>query len=82
MEGFHAHLAQTMVDTGFCAPAQSRKLRQRLRRLFNRARPDRVEINILRGILSAAQGKKTPERFHKTDPATDSGGNAAGVAEE
>jgi tRNA (cytidine32/uridine32-2'-O)-methyltransferase len=27
----------------------------RLRRLFNRARPDKNEINILRGILKAAQ---------------------------
>ena len=26
-----------------------------LRRLFNRARPDWVELNILRGILSAVQ---------------------------
>jgi tRNA C32,U32 (ribose-2'-O)-methylase TrmJ len=30
-------------------------LLRRLRRLFNRARPDRDEINILRGVLSAAQ---------------------------
>ncbi len=84
MEGFYTHLAQAMADTGFSDPAQSRKLLRRLRRLFNRARPDRLELNILRGILSAAQGKKTPERFHKTDPArsdpstTASGGNAAG----
>lgn len=82
LEGFHAHLAQTMVDTGFCDPAQSRKLRQRLRRLFNRARPDRVELNILRGILSAAQGRKTPARFRKTDSPTDSRGQAAEVSEE
>jgi tRNA C32,U32 (ribose-2'-O)-methylase TrmJ len=27
----------------------------RLRRLFNRARPDQNEINILRGILKATQ---------------------------
>jgi len=83
MEGFYTHLAQAMTDTGFSDPAQSRKLLRRLRRLFNRARPDRVEINILRGILSAAQGKKTPGRFHKTDPsrsapATEPDGNAAG----
>lgn len=63
LEGFHAHLEQTMVDTGFSDPARSRKLLLRLRRLFNRARPDRVELNILRGILSAAQGKKNPGRF-------------------
>jgi len=87
MEGFYAHLAQTMADTGFSDPAQSQKLLRRLRRLFNRARPDRVELNILRGILSAAQGKKSPERFHKTnpsrsDPSTVSGGNARGNSKE
>jgi tRNA (cytidine32/uridine32-2'-O)-methyltransferase len=77
MEGFHAHLAQTLVDTGFSDPVQSHKLLRRLRRLFNRARPDWVEVNILRGILSAAQGKKTRDRFRKAgasagDPSTES----------
>jgi len=66
MEGFYAHLAQALVDTGFSDPKQSGKLLRRLRRLFNRARPDSIEINILRGILSAAQGKKTPDRFRRT----------------
>jgi tRNA (cytidine32/uridine32-2'-O)-methyltransferase len=67
MESFHAHLAQTLMDTGFSNPGQSRKLLRRLRRLFNRARPDWVELNILRGILSAAQGKKTLGRLRKSD---------------
>ncbi len=58
IEGLHAHLAQALVDLGFSHPDQSHRLLQRLRRLFNRARPDRVEVNILRGILSAAQGRK------------------------
>ena len=58
MAGFHAHLAHTLADIGFSDPDQSTKLLMRLRRLFNRARPDWVEINILRGILSAAQGRK------------------------
>jgi tRNA (cytidine32/uridine32-2'-O)-methyltransferase len=58
MEGFHAHLAQTLSDIGFADPERSVRLLMRLRRLFNRARPDRVELNILRGILSAAQGRK------------------------
>jgi tRNA (cytidine32/uridine32-2'-O)-methyltransferase len=66
MEGFYAHLAQTLVDVGFSDPQQSNKLLRRLRRLFNRARPDWLELNIMRGILSAAQGKKTPERFVRT----------------
>jgi len=62
LEGLNAHLAQTLVDLGFADPAQSQRLLMRLRRLFNRARPDWVEINILRGILSAAQGRKSAGR--------------------
>jgi tRNA C32,U32 (ribose-2'-O)-methylase TrmJ len=30
----------------------------RIRRLFNRAQMDRNELNILRGILSAVQGRR------------------------
>jgi tRNA (cytidine32/uridine32-2'-O)-methyltransferase len=62
MEAFHGHLAQTLADLGFADPAQSEKLLRRLRRLFDRARPDPVELNILRGILSAAQGRKSMRR--------------------
>jgi TrmH family RNA methyltransferase len=59
LEGFHQHLAQTLLDIGFADPQQSEKLLRRLRSLFHRARPDRDELNILRGILSAAQGRKS-----------------------
>lgn len=62
MEGFFTHLRQTMQDIGFSNPDQSVKLQRRLRRLFLRARPDRDEINILRGLLSAAQGRKSMRR--------------------
>ncbi len=62
MEGFYAHLAQAMEDIGFSDPLRSNKLMRRLRRLFNRARPDKEEVNILRGILSAAQGRKSMRR--------------------
>lgn len=62
MEGFHRHLAQAMNDLGFSDPRQSDKLLRRLRSLFHRARPDRDELNILRGILSAAQGRKSMRR--------------------
>lgn len=57
MEMFYAHLEQTLLDLGFLNPRQPKKLMMRLRRLFNRARPDQNEINILRGILAAAQRK-------------------------
>jgi tRNA (cytidine32/uridine32-2'-O)-methyltransferase len=62
MEGFFGHLEQALVDIGFADPRQSSKLHRRLRRLFFRARPDREELNILRGILSAAQGRKSMRR--------------------
>jgi len=55
MERFYEHLEQTLLDIRFLNPRQPRKLMMRLRRLFNRARPDQNEINILRGILTAAQ---------------------------
>ena len=65
LEGLHAHLMRALVEIGFADPAQSRQLGRRLRRLCHRARPDRTEINILRGILSAAQRRKDPARFHR-----------------
>jgi len=55
LERLHGHMAEALIEIGFAEPERSRKLLRRLRRLFNRARPDDEEINILRGILSAAQ---------------------------
>ena len=67
LDGLHEHLARTLVDIGYAHPEQSTRLLMRLRRLVNRARPDWVEVNILRGILSAAQGRKTVRRFVQPD---------------
>lgn len=55
MKGFFEHLEQTLLDIRFLNPRQPKRLMMRLRRLFNRARPDQNEINILRGILKASQ---------------------------
>jgi tRNA (cytidine32/uridine32-2'-O)-methyltransferase len=57
VERFHEHLAQTLVDIDFFDPDQPKQLLTRLRRLFVRVRLDRMEINILRGILSTVQEK-------------------------
>ena len=59
MEQFYRHLEQTLVELEFLDPDNPRQLMRRLRRLYNRARPDQNEINILRGILTAAN-RKTP----------------------
>jgi len=61
MERFYAHLEHVLVELEFLDPRNPRHLMRRLRRLFNRARPDNNEMNILRGILSATlqrQGKR------------------------
>ena len=55
MEMFFVHLEQTLLDIKFMNPEQPKRLMARMRRLFNRARPDQNEINILRGILTASQ---------------------------
>lgn len=58
MEQFYEHLEETLVHLEFLDPKNPKHLMRRLRRLFGRARPDQNEINILRGILTAA-GKKS-----------------------
>jgi len=62
MEAFFRHLEQALFDIGFLQPVRGERLMRRLRRLFNRARPEAEELNILRGILSAAQGRKSMRR--------------------
>ncbi len=58
VEGLYQHFEVALTDIKFLNPASPRKLMRRLRRLFNRAQLDEMEVNILRGILSAAQGQK------------------------
>lgn len=55
MEAFYLHLQQTMADIGFLHPERSKSIMRRLRRLFNRARLDTKELDILRGIFRFSQ---------------------------
>lgn len=55
MQYFYDHLERVMLATGFLNPDNPRHLVRRLKRLFNRARPDHNEVNILRGILTAME---------------------------
>ena len=57
MEHFYTHLEQVLEDIRFLDPTNPRHLMRRLRRLFIRARPDKNEVNILRGILTAVDRK-------------------------
>jgi len=53
LEFFYEHLEQVLRSSGFLDPDNPRLLMRRLRRLFVKAEPDKNEINILRGILTA-----------------------------
>lgn len=58
LEGLYQHMQQALVDIDFLDPDKPRKLMRRLRRLYNRASLEHREVNILRGILTAAQRLK------------------------
>ena len=58
MEMFYVHLAEALTDIGFMHPDKSKSIMRRLRRVYNRARLDSKEVDILRGILRMSQGNK------------------------
>lgn len=61
LEGFYQHLEQTLLKTGFIADDHPGQVMSKLRRLFNRARPEAIELNILRGILTSIQKPKSQD---------------------
>jgi tRNA (cytidine32/uridine32-2'-O)-methyltransferase len=55
LESFHEHLAETMEELKFYDPNNPKQLITRMRRLFNRTRMDKMEVSMLRGLLSATR---------------------------
>ena len=53
LELLYTHLEQLMIASGFLDPQKPKLLMQRIRRLFARARLEKEEVQILRGILTA-----------------------------
>ena len=64
VDGLVEHFERATRHSGFLTQKNPMLGMARLRRLFNRARVDRVEINILRGILNSIE---------KMDPPTNQG---------
>jgi TrmH family RNA methyltransferase len=58
MGKLYAHLEQVLDEIDFRDRTGGDNLMIRIRRLFNRAQVDQNEVNILRGILTAVQGKR------------------------
>lgn len=55
LERLFDHIEETLIEVDFLDPEKPRNLMPRLRRLFLRALPDKIEVNILRGMLTAIQ---------------------------
>ena len=70
MERFYSNLEETLTDIGYLDPTAPKQLMRRLRRLFSRANPDAIELNILMGILSAA--RNAAERRSRSTAASES----------
>lgn len=59
MQRLYEHLEEVMTEVGFHDRTESgMHLMGRMRRLLNRAEPDQNEVNILRGLLTAIQGRR------------------------
>lgn len=75
LEFYFEHLEQTLVDIGFHKRENPRQTMARLRRMFHRIRPDQMELNILRGILTGTQqtaqrAQALREKLQNNDDAT------------
>ena len=57
IDAMFVHMEQALTEVGFFNPANPRRLFARLRRLFNRTRLEREEVDIFRGIFRAIGGK-------------------------
>ncbi|WP_074013476.1 tRNA (cytosine(32)/uridine(32)-2'-O)-methyltransferase TrmJ [Candidatus Sodalis sp. SoCistrobi] len=61
LERFYQHLEHVLSGTGFIRRAHPGLVMNKLRRLFNRARPESQELNILRGMLTSIEHPQKPE---------------------
>jgi tRNA/rRNA methyltransferase len=53
VEGLIGHLESAALASGFLDPVSPKRLMHRLRRLFGRAGLEKVEVNILRGLIAS-----------------------------
>jgi len=55
IEQFYEHLKEVFIEIQFLKESNPRRLMQRVRRLFNRVNLEKMEVSILRGMLSQVQ---------------------------
>jgi tRNA/rRNA methyltransferase len=62
LEGFYTHLEETLLHIGYLNPAAPKKLMERMRRVYARAKLEKEEVNLLRGVLTLTQ---VPRKHNK-----------------
>lgn len=63
LEGFYAHLEETLLYIGYLNPAAPKKLMERIRRIFARTRLEKEEVNMLRGILTLTKAPRKHDKY-------------------
>lgn len=63
LEGFYAHLQETLLKIGYLNPAAPKKLSERMRRIYARARLEKEEVNLLRGVLTLTQEPRKHTKY-------------------
>lgn len=63
LERFYAHLEDTLLHIGYLNPNAPKKLFERMRRLYARARLEREEVNLLRGVLTLTQEPRKHTKY-------------------
>lgn len=62
LEGLYSHLEDTLIQIGYLNPNAPKKLSERIRRIYARAKLEKEEVNLLRGILTLSI---TPKKHTK-----------------
>lgn len=63
LEGFYTHLEETLVKIGYLNPNAPKKLSERIRRIYARAKLEKEEVNLLRGILTLSLEPKKHNKY-------------------
>jgi TrmH family RNA methyltransferase len=64
LERFYDHLKDILMHIGYLNPKAPKKLFERLRRMYARAKLQKEEVQLLRGILTLT---KTPKKMNKSN---------------
>jgi tRNA/rRNA methyltransferase len=63
LERFYQHMQEVLTTIGYINPRAPKKLFERIRRLYARAKLEKEEVNLLRGILTLSINPKKHSKY-------------------